>query len=289
MTITCELGATAANALATESCLRSPPSTTITSSRYAGGFAASSEGSATTTSSKGYPVRNVSTVRLRMGTPASNSNCLGCAPSNREPRPPAAMMAETCTNSILARWPTPHYNSRAASRQPVYCRIRSDVTSITRVNRAASTSRGANTTSSPRVVAVVTIVLAESDVGLPKGPAASTSAMRPPTCTSSLRMPGYDSPSRPIRSVTSPSMCAASYRPYGSWNSNEHQLQTSTIELMRGSVSPLRTRRSSASDDGRVLVGSIPTRLYIVRTAVVSAGGLMRTAASAAASGASIR
>src|SRR5258705_2488430 len=101
MTITCELGATAANALATESCLRSPPSTTITSSRYAGGFAASSEGSATTTSSKGYPVRNVSTVRLRMGTPASNSNCLGCAPPNREPRPPAAMIAETCTNSIL--------------------------------------------------------------------------------------------------------------------------------------------------------------------------------------------
>ena len=32
-----------------------------------------------------------------------------------------------------------------------------------------------------------------------------------------------------------------------------------------------------------------PTRLYIVRTAVVSTGGLMRTAASAAASGASIR
>src|SRR5688572_30468466 len=56
--------------------------------------------------------------------------------------------------------------------------------------------------------------------------------------------------------------------------------------LMRGSVSPLRTRRSSASDDGRVLVGSRPTRLYIVRTEVTSAGGFVRTAASAAARGA---
>src|SRR5678815_4215304 len=60
----------------------------------------------------------------------------------------------------------------------------------------------------------------------------------------------------------------------------------STMLLMRGSVSPLRTRRSSASDEGRVLVGSRPTRLYIVRTAVTSTGGLVRTAASAAASGA---
>src|SRR4029453_10080010 len=174
-----------------------------------------------------------------------------------------------------------------ASRQPVYCSIRSEVTSITCVRRTASTSRGAKTTSSPRVVSVVTIVRAESDVGLPNGPTASTSAMRPATWTSSLRIPGYDSPSRPIRRVTSLWIFAASYSPYGNWNSNEHQLQTSTIELMRGSASPLRTRRSSASDDGRVLVGSIPTRLYIVRTALVSAGGFIRTAASAAASGAS--
>src|SRR5215510_12122600 len=102
-------------------------------------------------------------------------------------------------------------------------------------------------------------------------------------------MPGYDSPTRPMRSSTSPSMFAASYNPYGSWNSSEHQLQTSTIELMRGSESPLRTRRRSASDDGRVFVGSSPTRLYIVRTAVISAGGLARTADSAAASEASMR
>src|SRR5688572_21527701 len=56
--------------------------------------------------------------------------------------------------------------------------------------------------------------------------------------------------------------------------------------LIRGRVSPLRTRRSNASDDGRVLVGSRPTRLYIVRTDVTSTGGFVRTAASAAASGA---
>src|SRR5215218_8175034 len=64
--------------------------------------------------------------------------------------------------------------------------------------------------------------------------------------------------------------------------------------LIRGSVSPLRTRRSSASDDGRVFVGSRPRRLYIVRTASVSAPlkgspvlpAAVRTAASAAASGA---
>ena len=58
---------------------------------------------------------------------------------------------------------------------------------------------------------------------------------------------------------------------------------------MRGSESPFRTRRSSASEDGRVLVGSRPTRVYIVRTAAISAGGRARTAASAAASGASRR
>src|SRR5688500_5194604 len=56
--------------------------------------------------------------------------------------------------------------------------------------------------------------------------------------------------------------------------------------LMRGSVSPFRTRRRRASDDGRVLVGSSPTRLYMVLTAVTSAGEWVRTAASAAASGA---
>src|SRR5688500_14347400 len=55
---------------------------------------------------------------------------------------------------------------------------------------------------------------------------------------------------------------------------------------MRGSASPRLMRRSSASDDGRVLVGSSPTRLYILRTALVSTGGAMRTAASASASGA---
>src|SRR3990167_724747 len=63
----------------------------------------------------------------------------------------------------------------------------------------------------------------------------------------------------------------------------------STSELIRGMVSPLRTRRSSASFDGRVLVGSIPTRLYMVRTAADSGGGETRTLASASASSGSSR
>src|SRR4030095_13660206 len=133
-------------------------------------------------------------------------------------------------------------------------------------------------------VAGVTIVRAESDVGLPKGPRSSATVIRPATCTASLRMPAYSSPSRPSRIITVPTMYEASYNPYGSWNSSEHQLITSTIELMRGSASPLRTRRKSASFDGRVLVGSMPTRLYIVRTAADSAGGDTRTRDSASAS-----
>src|SRR4029434_7532555 len=137
-------------------------------------------------------------------------------------------------------------------RQPVYCCIRAEVTSITCVRRTASTSRGAKTTSSPRVVSVVTIVRAESDVGLPNGPTASTSAMRPATWTSSLRIPGYDSPSRPIRRVTSLWIFAASYSPYGNWNSNEHQLQTSTIELMRGSASDLRRSAVAPDPEGHI-------------------------------------
>src|SRR5688572_12689052 len=164
--------------------------------------------------------------------------------------------------------------------------MRVDVTSSTCVSCRASTSRGANTTSTPRVVEVVTIVLAESEVGFPNGPIRSASVIRFSTRTSSLRMPAYDSPALPRRSSTSPSILSASYSPYGSWNSSEHQLHTSTMLLMRGSVSPFRTRRSRASDDGRVLVGSSPTRLYIVLTAVTSTGGLVRTAASAAARGA---
>src|SRR5262245_31161787 len=58
------------------------------------------------------------------------------------------------------------------------------------------------------------------------------------------------------------------------------------MELMRGNGSPRRTLRSRASDEGRVLVGSSPTRLYIVLTAAISSGGCIRTVDSAAASGA---
>src|SRR5687767_13576611 len=77
------------------------------------------------------------------------------------------------------------------STPPVNSAIRADVTSRTCVTVLASTSRGANTTRSARVVSVVTIVRAESDVGLPNAPIESVSAIRSPTCTSSLRMPAY--------------------------------------------------------------------------------------------------
>ena len=62
--------------------------------------------------------------------------------------------------------------------------------------------------------------------------------------------------------------------------------------LTRGSVSPRRTRRSSASDDGRVLVGSRPMARYSARvrcTASSSAVPPARSRASASANGASRR
>jgi hypothetical protein len=59
------------------------------------------------------------------------------------------------------------------------------------------------------------MVRAESDVGLPNGPTSSATVIRPPTFTSSLRIPAYFSPSRPSRIVTAPTIFAASYSPYG--------------------------------------------------------------------------
>ena len=53
-------------------------------------------------------------------------------------------------------------------------------------------------------VSPVTIVRAESDVGLPNGPRSSASANRPATWTASLRMPAYSSASTPRRRMTSP-------------------------------------------------------------------------------------
>ena len=65
---------------------------------------------------------------------------------------------------------------------------------------------------------------------------------------------------------------------------------TSTRLLMRGSSSPLRTRRSSASDDGRVFVGSMPDALvHRPHAAVISADSARRASRAAAArSGSSI-
>ena len=60
------------------------------------------------------------------------------------------------------------------------------------------------------VVAAPTAVRAESEVGLPNGPSRSVRTGRPSRWTSSFRMPGYDSPATPRRSVTSPSIFPAS-------------------------------------------------------------------------------
>ncbi len=86
--------------------------------------------------------------------------------------------------------PAGHGRQRAVSRHPVISPILATVTSSTRSRRAASSAAGANTTTTADTVLVVTIVRAESDVGLPNGPTRSASVRRPPTCTSSLRMPG---------------------------------------------------------------------------------------------------
>ena len=56
----------------------------------------------------------------------------------------------------------------------------------------------------------VTIVRAESDVGLPNGPSIVGQRQPPATWTVSLRMPAYSSPSRPRRRVTGPRMRARS-------------------------------------------------------------------------------
>ena len=94
---------TAANAFATESCRRAPPATTRSGfgapRRYGGGSAASSAGSATTISSiVGMRRETAATLRSRIGRPPIDEQLLGHAtPPNRWPRPPAAMMAVTCT------------------------------------------------------------------------------------------------------------------------------------------------------------------------------------------------
>lgn len=68
----------------------------------------------------------------------------------------------------------------------------------------AATDTGEKITTSARRVAMVTIVRAESDVGLPNGPVSSARVSRPATCTVSLRMPAYSSPGLPRRRMTAP-------------------------------------------------------------------------------------
>ena len=94
---------TRANASATESCRLAPPSTSDTGllrdKRYGGGAARISGGRATMTSLTRPWSRNASTLRCRIGTPATASSCLGKPAPTRDPRPPAAMMADTCTKA----------------------------------------------------------------------------------------------------------------------------------------------------------------------------------------------
>ncbi len=59
--------------------------------------------------------------------------------------------------------------------------MRDFVRSMAAVNTAELTDTGQKITTSERVVSVVTMVRAESDVGLPKGPSSSASVSRPPT------------------------------------------------------------------------------------------------------------
>src|SRR5258705_8829939 len=107
----------------------------------------------------------------------------------------------------------------------------------------------------------VTEVLRESEVGLPKGPAGSLRIGRPSRLTVSLRIPANDSPWRPRRRVTGGVTFAASYSPIGNRYRRAQRLQRSTAFRMRGRPLPCRTRRRSASEDGRVRVGSIPNAL----------------------------
>ena len=110
----------------------------------------------------------------------------------------------------------------------------------TRDRRAGSTSSGAKTTTRPSVVAGVTIVRAESDVGFPNGPSLidqrdPAGEMHRVLADSGVFLTVASEPHRD-RAVD----VAAIVRPYGNWSSTEHQLITSTSELMRGSA-PLFT------------------------------------------------
>src|SRR5690348_704006 len=67
--------------------------------RYGGGVAATSAGTATITSSMMLLRTNASTLRWRIGRPASVSSCFGRPPPKRAPCPPAAISADTYTSA----------------------------------------------------------------------------------------------------------------------------------------------------------------------------------------------
>jgi hypothetical protein len=87
---------------------------------------------------------------LENGHARKRLELLGLRAAEARAAAPAAMIAETRdrTNAILS-------DEARVSRQPVNCCIRSDVVSMTRASRRCR-PRAAQTTSSARVVAVVT-------------------------------------------------------------------------------------------------------------------------------------
>src|SRR5215204_5996803 len=103
--------ATAANALATESRRRWPPTTTVRGfpvvDKYAGGVDARSAGSATARSVTSGLDAMALTLCAKIGRPASASNCFGTDAPKRDPRPPAGIMAETCIRAMLPGLPIP--------------------------------------------------------------------------------------------------------------------------------------------------------------------------------------
>src|SRR3954468_18665088 len=98
--------AAARNAFATESWRRTPPVTICTGlpapRRWAGGSPARAGGGATIPASIDGCDTNASTLRCRIGRPPIDSSCLGSAPPNRWPLPPAAMIAVTCIVYMLS-------------------------------------------------------------------------------------------------------------------------------------------------------------------------------------------
>src|SRR5262249_34450078 len=135
----------------------------------------------------------------------------------REPRRPPVRLAPTrarpWTLDHLQCWPT-----EVTTCSPGGARKRDIRAAASATCESICTLRcpaGAKITITSARVDSVTEVLRESEVGLPKGPSGSLRVGRPSRFTASLRIPAYDSPVLPRRSVTGGVTFAASYSPIG--------------------------------------------------------------------------